>query len=53
VNAEGRAVLQPVSPGTETDDRIEVLAGIREGDRVVIDPPPSLSDGTPVTGAGR
>ena len=53
VNADGRAVLQPVSPGTETDDRIEVLAGIREGDRVVNDPPPSLSDGTPVTGAGR
>jgi multidrug efflux pump subunit AcrA (membrane-fusion protein) len=53
VNAEGRAVLQPISPGAETDDRIEVLAGIREGDRVVADPPPSLSDGTAVTGAGR
>ena len=53
VNAEGRAVLQPVSPGIETDDRIEVLAGIRDGDRVVNDPPPSLSDGSPVTGTGR
>ena len=53
VNAEGRAVLQPVSPGAETEDRIEVLAGIREGDRVITDPPPSLSDGSPVTGAGR
>jgi RND family efflux transporter MFP subunit len=53
VNAEGRAVLQPVSPGAETADRIEILAGVREGDRVVNDPPPSLSDGTPVTGAGR
>jgi RND family efflux transporter MFP subunit len=53
VNPEGRAVLQPVSPGAEAGDRIEVLAGIREGDRVVTDPPPSLSDGTAVTGAGR
>jgi RND family efflux transporter MFP subunit len=53
VNAEGRAVLQPISPGAETDGRIEVLAGIREGDRVVADPPPSLSDGRPVTGARR
>jgi multidrug efflux pump subunit AcrA (membrane-fusion protein) len=53
VNAEGRAVLQPVSPGAETGDRIEVLAGIREGDRVVTDPPGSLADGTPVTGATR
>jgi RND family efflux transporter MFP subunit len=53
VNADGRAILQPISPGTETDDRIEVLAGIRDGDRVVNDPPPSLSDGSPVTGAGR
>jgi RND family efflux transporter MFP subunit len=53
VNAEGRAVLQPVSPGAETDNRIEVLAGLREGDRVIIDPPPSLSDGSPVTGAGQ
>ena len=53
VNAENRAILQPVSPGAEADERLEVLAGIREGDRVVTDPPPSLSDGSPVTGAGR
>jgi RND family efflux transporter MFP subunit len=53
VNADGRAVLQPVSPGAETDHRLEVLAGIREGERVVTDPPPSLADGTPVTGGGR
>jgi hypothetical protein len=51
VNAENRAILQPVSPGAETHDRLEVLAGIREGDRVVTDPPSSLSDGAPVTGA--
>jgi multidrug efflux pump subunit AcrA (membrane-fusion protein) len=50
VNAESRAILQPVSPGAETHDRLEVLAGIREGDRIVADPPSSLSDGTPVTG---
>jgi hypothetical protein len=50
VSADGRAMLQPVSPGAETHDRIEVLAGIREGDRVITDPPPSLADGAPVTG---
>ena len=51
VNAEGRAILQPVSPGAESHGRLEVLAGIRDGDRIIDDPPSSLSDGTPVTGA--
>jgi RND family efflux transporter MFP subunit len=50
VNTENRAILQPVSPGAETHERLEVLAGIREGDRVITDPPPSLSDGTSVAG---
>jgi RND family efflux transporter MFP subunit len=53
VNPDGHAVLQPVSPGAESHSRLEILAGIREGDRVIADPPPSLSDGMPVTGAGR
>ena len=50
VNAESRAILLPVSPGAEIHDRLEVLAGIRDGDRVIADPPPSLSDGTLVAG---
>ena len=50
VGADNRARLQPISPGVETGERIEVLAGIREGDRVITNPPAALSDGTPVTG---
>jgi RND family efflux transporter MFP subunit len=51
VSADGRARLQPVSPGAGTHDRLEVLAGLRDGDRIIADPGPSLADGTPVTGA--
>ena len=50
VNAKSRATLQPVSPGAEAGDRIEILAGVREGDRVITNPPAMLSDGAPVTG---
>jgi RND family efflux transporter MFP subunit len=51
VDTDGRARLQPVSPGVATRDRLEVLAGVREGDRLVTSPPPSLADGARVTGA--
>jgi multidrug efflux pump subunit AcrA (membrane-fusion protein) len=50
VSADSRATLQPVSPGAETRDRIEILAGIRQGDRVITNPPAALSDGARVTG---
>jgi hypothetical protein len=50
VDADGRARLQPISPGAETGDRIEILAGIREGDRVISNPPAALSDGVRVAG---
>jgi RND family efflux transporter MFP subunit len=50
VNSDSRAKLQPVSPGTETADRIEILAGVREGDHVVSNPSTALSDGSRVIG---
>ena len=50
VTGDSRATLQPVSPGVETGDRIEILAGIRDGDRVIANPPPGLTDGARVTG---
>jgi RND family efflux transporter MFP subunit len=50
VNADSRATLQPVSLGSETRERFEILAGLREGDRVIADPPAALSDGARVTG---
>jgi multidrug efflux pump subunit AcrA (membrane-fusion protein) len=46
----GRARLRPISTGAADTDRVEVLAGLREGDVVVTNPSPSLSDGARVTG---
>lgn len=48
IDAEGRARLRPVAIGTEAGDRVEVLAGLDAGDRVVLDPPARLVDGSPV-----
>ena len=42
--------LRAVSAGETAGDRTEVLAGLREGDRVVTSPAPTLSDGDTVTG---
>jgi multidrug efflux pump subunit AcrA (membrane-fusion protein) len=50
VDAEGRARLQPVSPGGRTGGRLEVLAGVHEGDRVITQPPAAITDGTRVSG---
>jgi multidrug efflux pump subunit AcrA (membrane-fusion protein) len=50
VNADGRATLQPVSLGAEDRGRIEILAGLREGERVITNPPATLSEGMQVTG---
>ncbi len=43
-----RAHLQPVSIGVAAGDRVEVLAGVRQSDRVITSPEPSLSDGTAI-----
>ena len=53
VDADGVARLRPISVGTVAADRVEVLAGVRDGDRVVTNPPVSLFDGTRVTGDTR
>lgn len=53
VDADGRARLQAVSPGAAVRDQIEILAGLHESDLVISNPPPSLSDGTPVSGGRR
>jgi RND family efflux transporter MFP subunit len=50
VEGDSRARLQPISTGAQSDGRIEVLAGVHEGDLVVTNPPASLSDGTRITG---
>jgi RND family efflux transporter MFP subunit len=51
VDGEKRARLRPISPGASDHDRTEVLAGLRDGDAIVTNPPVSLTDGAPVTGA--
>jgi multidrug efflux pump subunit AcrA (membrane-fusion protein) len=53
VDADGVARLRPISTGTIVADRVEVLAGVREGDRVVTNPPASLSDGARIAGDRR
>ena len=53
VDAEGRARLRPISVGSTDHDRSEVLAGLREGDGIVTNPSPSLTDGGRVTGEPR
>jgi multidrug efflux pump subunit AcrA (membrane-fusion protein) len=45
----GRVALLTVRVGEERDGRREVLGGLSEGDHVVTDPPPDLSDGAEVT----
>lgn len=51
VDRENRARLRAVSPGSVDGDRLEILAGLDDGDIVIRNPPPSLSDGAPVAGA--
>jgi RND family efflux transporter MFP subunit len=51
--SDGRAHLRPISVGARPGDRVEVLAGLHEGDVVVLEPGQALGDGAPVSGAGR
>ena len=53
VDADGVARLRPVTTGTVAADRVEILAGVREGDRIVVNPPASLSDGVRINGTAE
>ena len=53
VDADGTARLRPVSPGAQDGTRVEVLAGLHDGDQIVTQPPPSLVDGARVTRGGQ
>ena len=48
--AGGRTVagLRWITVGRERNDRIEVLTGLDDGERVVVEPDRTLSDGRPV-----
>jgi multidrug efflux pump subunit AcrA (membrane-fusion protein) len=50
LGADQHAHLRPVSIGAVVGDRVEVLAGVRQSERVVTSPEPSLADDTAVAG---
>ncbi len=49
VDANGRVHLKAVSLGRDMGRTIEILRGLRDGDRIVRNPPDSLADGDVVT----
>ena len=53
VSDEGRVRLQPISPGSRTGDRLEVLAGLSEHARVVAAPSASLVEGARIQETAR
>ncbi len=53
VVAGGVARLQPVDAGPVVGHRVELLAGVRDGDTLVAGPPPALSDGARVRPAAQ
>jgi RND family efflux transporter MFP subunit len=48
VDAANRVRLKPVTLGRNLGESIEVLAGLAEGERLVVNPPDSLADGATV-----
>jgi RND family efflux transporter MFP subunit len=48
LDAGGAARLRMVSTGESSADRVEILAGLEEGDRVVVGPSSAMQDGQPV-----
>jgi len=51
--SDGRAHLRMVNAGDGLGDRVEIRAGLAAGDRVIVEPPTLLTDGTPVTVTGE
>jgi multidrug efflux pump subunit AcrA (membrane-fusion protein) len=45
---DGAAIRRSVEPGIIGRERIEIVAGLAEGDRVILDPPPDLAEGDAV-----
>jgi multidrug efflux pump subunit AcrA (membrane-fusion protein) len=48
VTAEGVARFRLVRTGRRLGDRVEVISGLAEGSRFVVEPPPALTDGSRV-----
>ena len=50
---DGKANLIPVSLGLQSESEVEVLEGLKPGDRVVLNPPMNLTDGSSVMVEGE
>ncbi len=48
---DGKAMLVPITIGRDFGDSLEVLAGLRPKDSLILNPPDSLISGTPVKSA--
>jgi RND family efflux transporter MFP subunit len=44
----GKATFRLITLGEEREDAVEVLSGIEDGERIVLDPPSTLGEGSPV-----
>jgi HlyD family secretion protein len=49
---DGAARLVPVSIGIQSDTEAQILEGLKEGDRVIMNPSITITDGTPVMEEG-
>jgi RND family efflux transporter MFP subunit len=45
---DGKVALTPVTPGHDFGNDIEIVAGVKPGDQVIVNPPDSVVDGEPV-----
>jgi RND family efflux transporter MFP subunit len=48
VVADSRAELRLVKTGAVRGDRVEILAGLADGDRIIVNPPAGLREGQPL-----
>jgi len=45
---DGRVERRAITPGRTQGEEVEVLAGVRPGERIVVEGPPGLRDGQPI-----
>jgi RND family efflux transporter MFP subunit len=53
IDGANRARMRAISSGARSGDSVEVLAGVQPGETVIVNPPPSLTDGAQVRAAGE
>lgn len=48
VNESGVAKLRVIEKGLESEDRVEVLSGLKEGEKIILSPDEKLAEGTKI-----